>query len=123
MTLPRAALPRPAPPRPDLIRSPRAPYGWLDAGLLRQGWLRRVGPRATAVLTFLALVADREGVSYYRRERIALALDMNRGDVDQALAHLLAEGLVAFSSWRPGEQDGVWQILPLPAVAPPPLID
>jgi hypothetical protein len=123
MSLPRSSRPRPAPPRPDLIRFPRAPYGWLDAGLVRQGWLRRVGPRATAVLAFLALVADREGVSYYRRERIALALDMNRGDVDQALEYLLADGLVAFSSWSPGGQDGVWQLLPLPAGAPPPAID
>lgn len=122
MNLPRSS-PRPAPPRPDRIRSPRPPFGWLDAGLLRHGWLRRVGSRATAVMAFLSLVADREGVSYYRRERIALALDMNRGDVDLALEHLLVEGLVAFSPWRPGDKDGVWQLLPLPHDPPPPAID
>jgi hypothetical protein len=123
MSLPRSSRPRPAPPRPDLIRSPSDSYGWLDAGLLRYGWLQCVGPRATAVLAFLALAADRDGVSFYRRERIALALDMNRGDVDHALEHLLAESLVAFSPWSPGGQDGVWQLLPLPSGPPQPKID
>lgn len=111
--------PRPAPPRPDLVRAPAGAFGWLDARLVREGWLTRVGAEATAVLAFLAIVADRQGVSFYGRDRIAVALDLDRGRVDRALERLLGERLVAFRPWRPGGQDGVWQVLPMPPPAPP----
>lgn len=108
------ARPRPTLPRPDLVRAPAGPYGWLDARLLRDGWLARLGPDAAAALVFLALAADREGVSFYGRDRIALALDLDRGRLDVALHLLLVEGLVAFRPWRVGGTDGVWQLLPVP---------
>jgi len=110
--------PRPTPPRPDLVRAPAGPYGWLDARLLRDGWLARLGPDAAAVLAFLALAADRQGVSFYGRDRMAHALAVDRGRLDVAMRLLVAEGLVAFRPWRAGGADGVWQLLPVPA--PPP---
>lgn len=112
--------PRPTPPRPDLVRAPAAPYGWLDARLLRDGWLARIGSDGAAVMLFLALVADRTGVSFYGRDRMAQALALERSRLDAALRLLVAEGLVAFRPWRPGLIDGVWQLLALPRSAPSP---
>jgi hypothetical protein len=91
----------------------------LDVRLVREGWLARVGPEATAVLAFLSIVADRDGVSFYGRDRMAVALDLDRGRLDRALERLLGEQLVAFRPWRPGGQDGVWQVLSPPAPPPP----
>jgi hypothetical protein len=105
---------RPVPPRPDLQRTPAGAFGWLDARLLHDGWLARLGPDATAVLTFLALAADRQGASFYGRGRMAAALGLERAALDRALVRLRDLGLVAHRPWRPGNPDGVWQLLPVP---------
>jgi hypothetical protein len=110
--------PRPTPPRPDLLRRAAGPFGWLDARLLHERWLSRLGPDATAVLVLLALAADRHGSSFYGRERMAEHLGLAREAVDGALARLLELGLVAHRPWSHGSPDGVWQLLPLAPAAP-----
>jgi hypothetical protein len=104
---------RPVPPCPDLVRRPLAPFGWLEAHLLHDRWLARIGPDGTAVLLLLALAADRRGASFFSRARMADALGIDRNRVDLALDRLLELDLVALRPWRPGIRDGVWQILPL----------
>ena len=108
-----ATRPRPRPPRPDLARQPSGAFGWLDAHLLHEGWLARLGPDATAVLVLLALAADRHGASYFGRRRMAEALGMTCAAVDAALARLLELDLVLLRPWQPGHRDGVWQLLPV----------
>jgi hypothetical protein len=105
---------RPLPPHPDLTRRPPGSFGWLDARLLREGWLELLGPERIAALTLLALAADRTGSSFYRRETMALKVSMPRRDLDEALARLLDLGLIAHRPWAPGQIDGVWQMLPVP---------
>lgn len=114
---------RPEPPHPNLNRSPTGcAFGWLDARLLHDEWLARLGPDATATLTFLALAADRRGTSFYGRERMGRTLGLSRERMDRALARLLELRLVAQRPWRTGHPDGVWQLLPLPET-PRPLAD
>lgn len=103
----------PLPPRPDLVRRPQAPFGWLEAHLLHERWLSRLQPDATAVLLLLALAADRRGSSYYSRARMADSLGIDLERVDRALDRLLDAGLVDLRPWRMGSRDGVWQILPV----------
>lgn len=105
---------RPVPPRPGQRRAPPRSFGWLDARLLREEWLGRLGPQAVAVLTLLALAADEQGASFYLRETMAWTLGMERRDVDWCLDRLLELGLVAHRPWTQGHADGVWQLLPLP---------
>jgi hypothetical protein len=104
----------PEPPRPELVRTPSGPFGWIDASLLHDGSLERLGPVGTAVLVLLALAADRRGASFYGRARMAQRLGLSPAEVDDALRRLLALGLVAHRPWRPGDPDGVWQLLPIP---------
>jgi len=109
---------RPIPPHPGLERPPPRSFGWLDARLLHDEWLGKLGPEPVAVLTLLALAADRHGVSFYRRETMALALSMPRRELDRSLDRLLALDLVAHRPWIPGHIDGVWQLLPVPRSEP-----
>ncbi len=103
----------PQPPHPDRVRKPNAPFGWLEAHLLHDHWLKRLQPDATAVLLLLALAADRRGASYYSRARMADRLGIDIGRIDHAVDRLLDLGIVALRPWRPGRRDGVWQILPI----------
>jgi len=105
--------PRPRPPRPELLRRPTEPFGWLQARLLHEGWFERIGPDATAVLVLLALAADERGASFYGRVRMAQRLGLGSARLDDALERLLRLGLVAHRPWRTGCRDGVWQLLPL----------
>jgi hypothetical protein len=106
--------PRPQPPHPDLVRRPSGGFGWLEQRLLLDGWLRELGPKATAVLVLLALAADRNGASFFGRLRMAGALGLSCEDVDLALGRLTELGLVAHRPWRAGTRDGVWQLLGVP---------
>lgn len=106
---------RPLPPRPDLLRRPSGGFGWLEARLLHDGWLARLGPEPAAVLLLLALAADERGASFYGRQRMATLLSLDRTAIDRALARLLELGLVAQRPWHPGQPDGVWQLLPVPS--------
>lgn len=105
--------PAPIPPRPDLVRRPQAPFGWLEACLLHDHWLQRLQPDATAVLLLLALAADRRGASWYSRARMADRLGIDVDRVDRALDRLREAGLVRLRPWRAGARDGVWQLLPV----------
>lgn len=105
---------RPGPPRPDAVRKGTGGFGWLDARLLNDRWLARLGPDAIAVMALLALAADRNGVSYYARDSMAVATGLDVLRVDRALAMLIEHGLVAMRPWRNGRKDGVWQLLPMP---------
>ena len=104
----------PIPPRPELVHRPQERFGWLEDRLLHEEWLADLGPQAAAVLLLLALAADHRGASFYSRDRMALALALDRPSLDRALRRLLELNLVAFRPWQPGLFDGVWQILPLP---------
>ena len=67
------------------------------------------------MLTLLALAADRHGASFWGRDRMASRLGLTRAHVDEALRRLLTAQLVAHRPWHPGDADGVWQLLPVPA--------
>ncbi len=103
----------PSPPQPETIRRPGASFGWLDARLLQDRWSSELGTDAIAALAFLALVANRDGVSLYARSTMAVAIGLDVFRLDKALDRLCCAGLLAHRPWRPGTRDGVWQLLPV----------
>jgi len=103
------------------VREPVGSFGWLEDRLLHEGLLARLGAEGVAVLTLLALAADRKGASFYGRARMAERLGLSGGQIDEGLRRLLALELVAFRPWREGAADGVWQLLPVPTSTMPPV--
>ncbi|MCO5172380.1 MAG: helix-turn-helix domain-containing protein [Planctomycetes bacterium] len=113
--------PRHVVPRPDRVRSLRGvTFGWLDARLLRDGWLRALPLEALSTYVFLCLAADRQGVSFYRRARLGQELGLDERQVVRALDELRALDLVAYAPFHPGAPDGFHQVLALPGGAAPP---
>ena len=107
-------------PRPDRVRHLQGvAFGWLDARLLQDRWLPAVPAPALAVYAFLCLAADRQGVSFYRRDRIGGALGLDDHEVARALARLRELDLVAYAPFRPHTVDGFHQVLSLPTSGPP----
>jgi len=99
-----------------------AGFGWLDARLWRDGWLEVLTAEDLAVYAFLCLVADRQGVSWYRRDRIRVALGLDEQAVWQALARLEALGLVAYRPFHVHASEGFRQVLAVPVGGPPPFV-
>jgi hypothetical protein len=110
-------------PRPDRVRTlDHVTFGWLDARLQHDGWLRVMTPQALSVYTFLCLAADRRGVSFYRRDRIARELGLDDGELSATLVRLCELDLVAYRPFHPGAADGFHQVLSVPVDGPPPLL-
>jgi len=93
-------------------------FGWLDARLWRDGWLEVLTAEDVAVYVFLCLVADHQGVSWYRRDRIRAALGLDEQSVWQALSRLEALDLVAYRPFHRHASEGFRQVLAVPAGGP-----
>jgi hypothetical protein len=108
-------------PNPERVRAlgGAAGFGWLDARLWRDGWLEVLSAEDLAVYVFLCLVADRQGVSWYRRDRIRASLGLGEQAVWQALLRLEALGLVAYRPFHAQASEGFRQVLAVPPQGPP----
>lgn len=107
-------------PRPDRIRQLQGvAFGWLDARLLQDRWLLAMPAPTQAVYLFLCLAADRQGVSFYRRDRIGDALGLDDHEVARGLARLRELDLTAYAPFGPHAVDGFHQVLSLPGSGPP----
>jgi hypothetical protein len=99
--------------RPARARVLDPPFGWLPLRLLTEGHWARLSAPAQQLYAFLALVADRHGVSFYGEARLTALLHRAPEDLRAAREELCARELLAF-------QRGTYQLLALPGAGPPP---
>ena len=100
-------------PDPARLRRIAGSFGWVDHRLLRDGHLEQIGPPQMALYLFLILAADRNGVSYYRLERICKVVGFSEDEFHAARDRLLERGLIAFCPFTPSDVNGYYQVLPL----------
>jgi hypothetical protein len=93
-------------------------FGWLDARLYKQGWLTIMTPDEIATYTFLCLVANPQGISWYRRDRIQAAMCIHEPALRKALYNLYDLDLVAYKPFSRYASDGFYQVLSLPQAGP-----
>jgi hypothetical protein len=98
-------------PQPDAVRTVPRAFGWIDAELLWKGWLSRLTPEEVTLFVFLSIVADRQGISHWRKDKIAGFLGLDDSIIHRARERLIEFGLVAFSPFSPGDPDGFYQLL------------
>jgi hypothetical protein len=106
-------------PEPERMRRfARSGFGWVDARLLNNGWMAVLKPEEIAVYLFLCLVANQQGVSWYRRDRIRAALNLGEEETRRALARLCELDLVAYLPFSRYDSEGFRQVLSLPSSGP-----
>jgi len=107
-------------PQPQKIRTIKGSFAWVDHRFLRNGYLAITTHEELALYLFLILVADRNGVSFYRKEKICDALNLDFRQFEIARDRLIDFKLIAFESYTILSPNGYYQVLPIEAKAPDP---
>jgi hypothetical protein len=80
--------------------------------LRSEGFLERLRPQDLGLYLFLAVAADRNGLSCWRLDRIERAVPcFDRHALWDARSRLAELDLIAFRPWRRDEPDGCYQLL------------
>ena len=105
-------------PQPKNIRNIKGSFAWIDHRLMRNGFMETMTHQDMALYLFLILVADKNGVSFYRKEKIceAVSLDFSRFEI--AKDRLVNMKLIAFESYSVLSPNGYYQVLPIESKAP-----
>ena len=99
---------RPQPPQPDRIRSIGSSFSWIDHRFFREGFDQGLSRMEKLLYLVLVAVSNRDGVSFYSKERLGELLEIrHRHELTGARDELVARDLIAF-------KDGVYQVLALP---------
>jgi len=98
-------------------------FGWIDARILKDGWLSVMRPEEIAVYLFLCIVANQQGISWYRRDRIRAALNLQEAEVKDALRRLCELDLLAYLPFGRYDSEGFRQVLSVPPGGPSSLSD
>ncbi len=101
-------------PAPERVRAITGSFAWIDHRFRRDGHLERLTLDDIALYLFLVLAADRNGVSYYNREKISDALALPYDRFETARQRLIERSYIVFAPYRPGDANGYYQVLPLP---------
>ena len=100
-------------PQPQRVRRIEKSFAWIDHRLLRSGYLQVMTHQEQSLYLFLALAADRHGVSFYRKEKICDALGLDWGDFEVARDRLMDLKLIAFEPYNAMTPNGFYQVLPV----------
>jgi hypothetical protein len=105
-------------PQPQKIRKIKSSFAWIDHRLVRNGFLQVMTQQDMALYLFLVLAADRNGVSFYRKEKMCDALGLDFKEFEIARDRLMNFKLVAFEAYTALSPNGYYQILPIESQAP-----
>ena len=97
---------------PQRIRRVPNSFAWIDHRLRSEGFLERLRPEDIGLYLFLALAADRNGLSCWRLDRIQRAVPcFDRHALWDARRRLAELDLLTYRPWRRDEPDGCYQLL------------
>jgi hypothetical protein len=105
-------------PEPQRVRRIASSFAGIDHRLLRHGYMAVMPPPEQILYLFLALVADRHGVSFYRQEKICDLLGLDAQAFAVARDRLIELGLLAFEPYSVTSPNGFYQLLPVDHPAP-----
>jgi hypothetical protein len=99
-------------PCPQRVRRISGSFAWLDHRVLRDGHFAKLSRDEIALYTFLVLVGNCDGVSYYGVQKICDHLaGMGVEQFLHARSRLIEVGLICFRPFRHGDINGFYQVL------------
>jgi hypothetical protein len=105
-------------PQPQRVRRIEKSFAWIDHRLLRNGFLPVMTHEDQSLYLFLALAADRNGVSFYRKEKICDCLGLDFQQFEVAKDRLIGMNLIAFQPYSILSPNGFYQVLPVDGQPP-----
>jgi len=105
-------------PQPRRARRIEESFAWIDHRLLRGGFLPVMTHQDQSLYLFLVLAADRNGVSFYRKEKICDCLGLDFQQFEVARDRLIGMGLIAFQPYSILSPNGFYQVLPVDGQPP-----
>jgi hypothetical protein len=105
-------------PKKKNLRKLQPPFAWVDCRLLNAGYLKVMTCQDMALYLFLALAADKNGVSFYRKEKICQTLGLDSKQFNTARDRLIDLELVAFDGYSATSPNGFYQVLQIGKDAP-----
>ncbi len=105
-------------PQPKNIRNIKGSFAWIDHRLMRNGFLETMTHQDMVLYLFLILVADKNGVSFYRKEKICEAVSLDFSQFEIAKDRLINMELIAFEGYSVLSPNGYYQVLPIERQAP-----
>ena len=104
--------------QPQKIRKIERSFAWIDHRLMRNGFVAVMTHRDLALYMFLILAADRNGISFYRKEKICESVSLDFSQFEIARDRLINMKLVAFENYSVLSPNGYYQVLPIESKAP-----
>ena len=105
-------------PQPKKIRNIKSSFAWIDHRLMRNGFFELMTHQDIVLYLFLVLVADKNGISFYRKEKICEAVSLDFNQFEIAKDRLINMKLIAFEGYSVLSPNGYYQILPIENKAP-----
>ncbi|MCH8218727.1 MAG: hypothetical protein IH892_18370 [Planctomycetes bacterium] len=105
-------------PQAQSIRKIQGSFAWVDHRLFREGYLSIMTHEDQVFYLFLTLVADRNGVSFYRKEKICDTLSLDFQEFEIARDRLIDFNLIAYQPYSILSPNGYYQVLPIRTPAP-----
>ena len=105
-------------PQPQKIRKIENSFAWIDHRLVRNGYLQVMTHDDMVLYLFLVLASDRNGVSFYRKEKICDAVSLDFSQFEITKDRLINMKLIAFESYSALSPNGYYQVLPIESKAP-----
>ncbi len=81
---------------PDRIRKVPTQFSWIDARLIRDGYLQQCNHGAAALYLFLVTVSDGRGLSYYGDKSVCSQLSMDSCLLTESRLQLVQLNLIAY---------------------------
>ena len=105
-------------PQPKNIRNIKGSFAWIDHRLVRNGFLQVMTHQDVVLYIFLILASDKNGVSFYRKEKICEAISLDYKQFKIAKDRLINMKLIAFESHSALSPNGYYRVLPIESMAP-----
>ena len=105
-------------PQPKNVRKINGSFAWVDHRLLQKGYLAVMTHQDQVLYLFLVLAADRNGVSFYRKEKICDLLSLDFQQFEIARDRLIDLKLITYQPYSVLSPNGYYQVLPIHTAAP-----